>query len=292
MPLASAHSNRLIALCLLLVWLPACLAQPGTSAARCGEVITIDTHDRSTTRYSLAHPASTSLQSQPIALVLLAGGSGYVNLDDAGCARSLRGNSLVQSISLFRAAGFFTALIDAPSTHHGVDGLEGFRTHAKHAEDLGKAIADIQARTKGSVWLAGTSRGAISAVNAASRLTGADAPAGVVLTSPVTAGQSGARKPWVGQSVFDLKLEAITVPLLVVGHTADNCIRSPAKLMGNITARTSSDREQVVTVTGGPGGATGESLTDACEGRSPHGFTGQEAEVAAGIARFVLGGKY
>ena len=133
---------------------------------------------------------------------------------------------------------------------------------------------------------------AISAVNAASRLSGATAPAGVVLTSAVTAGQSGARKAWVAQSVFDLKLEAITVPLLVVGHAADNCIRSPANLMGNITARTSSAREEVVTVTGGPGSAAGESLAEACEGRSPHGFIGQEAEVASGIARFVLGGKY
>ncbi len=92
--------------------------------------------------------------------------------------------------------------------------------------------------------------------------------------------------------MFDLKLEAITIPLLVVGHAADNCIRSPANLMGNITARTSSAREEVVTVTGGPGSAIGESLTEACEGRSPHGFIGQEAEVASGIARFVLGGKY
>ncbi len=286
--------KRFLALCLLLLGSSASFAQPGANAviARCGEVITVDTHDGSTTRYSLAQPTQTNSHGRPIALVLLAGGTGYVNLDDAGCPRALRGNSLVRSIPHFRAAGFFTALVDAPSTHQGVDGLEGFRTHARHAEDLGKVIADVQARTKATVWLAGTSRGSISAVNAASRLSGAAAPAGVVLTSPVTAGQSGARKAWVAQSVFDLKLEAITMPLLVVGHAADNCIRSPANLMGNITARTSSAREEVVTVTGGPGSAAGESLTEACEGRSPHGFIGQEAEVASGIARFVLGGKY
>ena len=286
--------KRFLALCLLLLGATASLAQPGANAviARCGEVITVDTHDSSTTRYSLAQPTQTNSYDRPIALVLLAGGSGYVNLDDAGCPRALRGNSLVRSIPHFRAAGFFTALVDAPSTHHGVDGLEGFRTHARHAEDLGKVIADLQARTKASVWLSGTSRGSISAVNAASRLSGAAAPAGVVLTSAVTAGQSGARKAWVAQSVFDLKLEAITVPLLVVGHAADNCIRSPAKLMANITARTNSAREEVVTVTGSPGSAIGEWLTEACEGRSPHGFIGQEAEVASGIARFVLGGKY
>lgn len=30
----------------------------------------------------------------------------------------------------------------------------------------------------------------------------------------------------------------------------------------------------------------------ACEGRSPHGFLQQEAEVAAGIARFIGGARY
>lgn len=269
---------------------PASLAQPNAGDARCGEVFIVDTHNGSTTRYALAQP--TRSQTKPIVLLLLAGGNGYLNLNDAGCARALKGNSLVRSIPLFRAAGFITALVDAPLTHHGVDGLEGFRTDAQHAEDLGKVIADIQARTKAIVWLVGTSRGSISAVNAASRLSGPAAPAGVVLTSPVTVGQAGARKAWVAQSVFDLKLEAITVPLLVVGHAADNCIRSPAKLIGNITARTSSAREEVVTVSGGSGNSAANASTDACEGRSPHGFVGQEAEVVAGIARFVLEGKY
>ena len=30
----------------------------------------------------------------------------------------------------------------------------------------------------------------------------------------------------------------------------------------------------------------------ACEGQAPHGFADQEAEVAAGIARFIGGDKY
>jgi len=32
--------------------------------------------------------------------------------------------------------------------------------------------------------------------------------------------------------------------------------------------------------------------TEFFEGRSPHGFVEQEAEVAAGIARFIRGGSY
>src|SRR5687767_14656966 len=120
---ASSLLTRFIGPCLLLMAAPASFAQP---SVRCGEVFSIDTHNGSTTRYALAHP--TKPQGKRIALVLLAGGNGYVNLDDAGCARALKGNSLVRSIPLFHSAGFSTALVDAPSTHHGVDGLEGFRT--------------------------------------------------------------------------------------------------------------------------------------------------------------------
>jgi hypothetical protein len=61
--------------------------------------------------------------------------------------------------------------------------------------------------------------------------------------------------------------------------------------MGHITNRTRGPRQQVVLVSGGPGWAGGPGL-DACAGRAPHGFVEQEAEVAAGIARFVAGGRY
>jgi hypothetical protein len=278
---------------LLLLSVTACLAQSTAALPdeHCGEVVTIETHNRTTTRYAFVPPPRASTQGRPITLTLLAGGSGHVDLDEKGCARALKGNSLVRSIPLFGEAGFGTALVDAPSDYHGRDGLEGFRTAAEHAEDLGKVIADLRARTQGAVWLVGTSRGTISAVNAAARLSGPSAPDGVVLTSALMAGQSGAKKGWVAQTVFDLPLEAICLPLLVVGHAADTCIRSPASRMGEISARTNGAREQVVTVTGGPD-RFGPPGIDACEGRSPHGFVDQEAEVADGIARFVRGGDY
>jgi hypothetical protein len=180
--------------------------------------------------------------------------------------------------------------MDAPSDHTGEDGLGSFRIAPQHAADLGTVIADVRARTGGAVWLVGTSRGAISAVNAAARLTGPAAPDGLVLTSAVMVGSRG-QKALVAHSVFDLPLESIKMPVLVVGHAADTCLRSPADQMARITARTAGAREQVVTVTGGPGRGGAPSLA-ACEGRTPHGFLDQEAEVAAGIARFVKGGSY
>ena len=92
--------------------------------------------------------------------------------------------------------------------------------------------------------------------------------------------------------MFDLRLEAIKMPVLVVGHAADNCVRSPAGLMGNITARTQGVREQVATVTGGPISPARPPVLSACEGREPHDYVDQESEVAAGIVRFIRGGSY
>lgn len=273
----------------------ASLAQSNTApqADGCGEVVTIETHGRTTTRYALAHPQDTPAPGGRIALVLLVGGGGHLDLDDKGCPRALTGNSLVRSLPHFHGAGFVTALVDAPSDHPGEDGLAGLRITTQHADDLGKVIADVRTRTNAPVWLVGTSRGTISAVNAAARLSGPSAPEGLVLTSALMSGFSGGRKLWVAHTVFDLPLEAIRVPVLVVGHAADQCIRSPAALMGDITARTNGAREQAVTVTGGPGSPAGAAPSvEACEGRAPHGFIQQEAAVAAGIARFIRGESY
>lgn len=263
-------------------------AASGESA--CGEVVRLPTHDRTTTSYSLTTPSAKS--QERISLVLLVGGGGHLNLDGNGCPRTLKGNSLVRSLPHFRAAGFATALVDAPSDYPGEDGLKGFRLTAKHADDLGKVIADLRRRNRGPVWLVGTSRGTISAVNAAARLTGPAAADGLVLTSPITSGGKGVRRPWAAQTVFDVRLTAIQMPVLVIGHAADTCIRTPPTLNGRITARTNGAREQVVAVTGGPGRRGRGQSVEACQGRTPHGFVGQEAEVAAGIARFVRGASY
>jgi len=279
-----------------LILLLAALVSPSPSRAaapenRCGEAVIVKTHDSTTTRYAFLPSTKTSAAEHPITLVLLPGGSGHLDLDETGCPRALKGNSLVRSIPLFAAAGFGTALVDAPSDYHGEDGLGGFRITTQHAEDLGKIIADLRTRTPGAVWLIGTSRGTISAVNAATRLSGAFAPDGVVLTSALTLGDSMAKKKWVAHTVFDLPLQELRLPLLVVGHAADKCSRSPADLMNKVVERTRSLREQVVTVTGGPGQAGAASVI-ACEGRTPHGFIDQEGEVAAGIERFIRGGDY
>lgn len=276
----------------IVAWLWPGASHPNRAQAAdgpCGEVVSLTTHGDTTTRYALARPDPAP--ARPVALVLLAGGGGFIDLDDGGCPRGLTGNSLVRSASLFRAAGFITALLDAPSDHPGEDGLAGFRIDAAHAEDLGTIIADVRGRTRGAVWVLGTSRGSISAANAAARLSGDAAPDGVVLTSALMVGDRGAKKKWVAQTVFDLPLEAIRIPLLVVGHRADRCPRSPADHMDRLAERVGSARKHVVTLSGGPGWSGGSGL-EACAGKAPHGFAEQEDELVQGIARFIGGGRF
>ena len=282
-----------LALLMTALWMMT-VASAGFAQTRpsgeCGEVVTIPTHDKTTMRYALSFPAPS--QGEPIAVVLLAGGAGHLDLDAKGCPRALKGNSLVRSIPYFNDLGFVTALVDSPSDMTGEDGLAGFRSSTKHAEDLGRTIEDLRARTKGAVWVIGTSRGTISAANVAARAPGPTAPDGVVLTSALTVGSRSNQRPWLSQTVFDLPLDKIRVPVLIVGHAADTCLRSPAANMNQIADRTNGVRQQVVTVSGGPGTPAGtQSTVDACVGRSPHGFVEQEAEVAAGIARFIRGGR-
>lgn len=263
------------------------LVLSGGVSATCGQVIELPAHNGNSQRYALTHPAG----KPDAALVLLAGGGGRLALDASGCPTALAGNSLVRMRSLFLAAGFATAYVDAPSDHAGEDGLGAFRATPAHADDLGRVIRDLRQRTGAAVWVIGTSRGAISAANAASRLQGTERPDGVVLTSPVSIGTPQGRKSWTAQTVFDTPLSAIQIPLLAVGHAADACQRSPANLVERIVSMSTSERRQSAIVEGGPGTAVAPGLA-ACEGRSPHGFLEQETEVVAGIARFVRGERY
>lgn len=256
------------------------------SARICGELVELPGHGKSKLFYSFNAPSNAAA-----VLMLLPGGPGFADLGADGCARKFTGNSLIRTQDLFHAAGFATALVDAPSDHRGQDGLGGFRISPLHAEDLGKIVADLRKRIRLPVWLIGTSRGSISAVNAASRLTGEQAPDGLVLTSPVTSGRVGGQKAWVAQTVFSVQLEAIKIPVLVVAHANDTCIRTPPNLAVSILNRTNGVREQSVMVKGA-NAVRAQPSVDACEGKTPHGFIGQEQEVTDGIVRFLRGGDY
>jgi hypothetical protein len=95
----------------------------------CGEVVTIQTHGRTTTRYAFERSTGPA-QGDAIAVVLLPGGAGHLDLDAQGCPRALKGNSLVRSIPHFRDLGLATALVDSPSNYTGEDGWRAFGPRA------------------------------------------------------------------------------------------------------------------------------------------------------------------
>lgn len=256
-----------LALTLLTFVATAIVALPATADDTCGQRITVDIRDGKTLTYSFG---SADSGTPPIAaLVLLAGGGGFLDLDETGCARALTGNTLTRNVTRLRAAGFATALVDAPSDHHGNDGLGGFRTKSDHADDLGAVIADLRGRSPLPVLVVGSSRGTISAVNAASVLTGISSPEGVILFSPITSGREGGRKAWVAQTVFDLPLGNIHQPVLVVAHESDACIRTPPLKAPDILPRTNGDIEEMVVVTGGPAADSDITGVKACQGKYP-----------------------
>lgn len=262
------------------------LALPLAAQAACGEVRSIDA-EAGRLRYTLSLPDGGA----SAVLMLLVGGGGWLDLDDAGCPRRLRGNTLVRSLPAFHAEGLATALVDAPEGWTGDDGLAGERITGRHARDLGRVVADLRRRTGLAVWVVGTSRGSLSAANAAARLDGTQAPDGLVLSSVVSVSTPSQRKPWAVQTVFDLPLAQVRASVLLIGQSEDRCVASPPEALPRIAAGfVAAARLEAVVVTGGPGRpAPG---VDACEGRSPHGYLQQEAEVAAGIARFVRGLAY
>jgi hypothetical protein len=277
----------------LLILVAACIwaASPTRAQQICGAVVTLAAHGDQSLSYSFSSPP-TGDRPAVGAMVLLVGGGGDVSLDDGGCARRLAGEWLIRSMPLFQRAGFATALVDAPTDYREIDGLADFRGAPEHAEDIGRVVADLRQRTGLRVFLLGNSRGTISAANAAARLTGDAAPDAVVLTSPITSGNARAKKAWVAQTAFDPPLAKIRMPLLVVSHAADTCVRTPPNRAGGVVERAGSTRKQLVTIEGGPAAATTYDGLAACEGRTPHGFVGQEAEVAAGIVRFLAGGRF
>ncbi len=257
----------------------AALAWPLLAAADCGRLEQISAHEGQVLPFAVSAPIAPA---RGISLVLLAGGHGHVGLDAAGCPTQLKGNALLRARPLFQARGYEVVTLDAPADYRGDDGLAGFRIDPAHAQDIGRVLRWLRGQGAREVWLLGTSRGSISAVNAAARLSGEAAPDGLVLSSVLSTSVS-ARKSWAGHHVFDLPLDRIQQPTLLLGHVDDSCPRSPPSGQERVAQRIgASARTQLIS--GGQGPVSGP---DACEGRSPHGFWGQDADMVDATLAFI-----
>jgi pimeloyl-ACP methyl ester carboxylesterase len=244
-----------------------CMAQQQPSAAK---VWRVALEGGATIQVLVGRPESMPPRA---ILVLLPGGDGLLEFDLTGAPTKKRGNFLVRSRAILQDAGFVTALVDAPSDRQKIPGLlAGYRATKQHAvRDLGTVITRLKAVFQAPVIVIGTSRGTVSAVNAARRI--GDQLAGVALAAAIT--QPNPR----GATINALTLETITVPTLFVHHVDDQCPVSPAHgaRMAFEAMQKASVQVRWATVSGGVEGK------NVCSGSSHHGFWQAEGQALGHI---------
>jgi len=209
-----------------------------------------------------------------LAVVLLAGGDGKLGLAADGLGPGAD-NFLLRMRQPLVDAGLLVAIVDTPSDRP--EGLEDARSTTAHADDLAAVLARLRREHDVPVWMMGTSRGAISAANAAARL-GTRGPDGLVLLSTITAGRH--------ETIADVPLAAITVPTLVVHHRGDGCKASPPGGTRTLLRKLGHAKRRELLWFGKPSRA---AEPDPCDALTRHGFAGSEAEVLAGVLAFMRG---
>lgn len=213
----------------------------------------------------------------PAAIVILfVGYGGYLNITREGIQQPTR-NFLVRTRDLLHTHGFVTVTLDTPSDYASSEGILGWRASRTHAEDTGKIIAHLRKKYTQPVWLIGTSRGSISAANAAARLplTHID---GLVLTATVV--ESGGRNPgYIG----DVAIDTVRQPTLIVHHDDDGCSVSDFFTAKRLPARFSAAKK--VAFKAFSGGKAPQS--EDCGPLSAHGFFGIESDVISYIAAWI-----
>ncbi len=214
-------------------------------------------------------------RENPSAVVILfPGGQGTLKLKVKGDKVIIpkTSNFLVRSHKHFVKRGFIVALMDAPI----IDGKSGlstpYRMSPDHAQDMDKVVRYLK-RYKLPIWVIGTSRGSISAVNAAKSVKGLS---GLILTSSVT------RENKRGPGIIQMGLGTITIPTLVVSHKDDGCHVTPASDTPEVVkSLTASSHAKAKYFSGG------REVSHPCRGKSHHGFLGIEKKVVKSIARFI-----
>lgn len=213
------------------------------------------------------------------AVILIAGGSGRLDIEPDGRIAMLSGNQLVRTRSQYTAQGLATAVPDiAEDLKVGKSGVrDRYRWSAEQAADLG-ALIDHLRRTAAKVYLVGTSRGALSTANAAVRLQGTQRPNAIVITSGMLMHKT-ADQPSVERNVSPLT--AITMPTLLLANEDDACAYTPASATMPFKALlTASPRVDVAMLRGGNPDRKGME----CEAAGYHGFSGLDAQVVRTIA--------
>jgi pimeloyl-ACP methyl ester carboxylesterase len=212
------------------------------------------------------------------AVILFAGGDGFLGLTSASSMKSKKNNFLVRTRERFAADGFTVAVVDAPADREKMTAI--FRMSGAHAGDIGAVVAYLKKQANIPVWLVGTSMGTFSAADGAI----AGHAVGLGLTSTIT--HSPPQWKIAGShpnGVASMELSRVTVPTLIVSHRHDSCGSSPAagapKLKNGLSHATPVD---VVLIDGGK-----PPKSEPCQALSRHGYFGVEDKAVGAIAAFI-----
>lgn len=255
-----------------------------------------------TVRYFLIDPRSVRPPRSPIqpkaVLMLFMGGDGRLNLQNLRPGQDIspyNTNFVVRTREIFAAAGYVVVVVDAASdflNHIHEDcapDAQGFRhgsvlrghrepnrPHSeKYVQDLSAVMQHLRRRYPNlPLWAVGTSRGTESAVVAATAVT--PPPDGIVLTSTLTGPSSFG-------DVYDVNLQIITNPVLIVSNLTDLCRTTKPRDSRVLGTRFPASRKVEVRFFKGPNNPS----ENQCGALSAHGFIQIEKEVIGFITRWI-----
>jgi len=197
------------------------------------------------------------------------------------------GNFLVRAAQLFAEAGYAAVAIDRPSdlpTPGATDTLADadlYRVSARHAVDVLEVLKRINTENL-PVFIAGTSKGALSAVALNLLATG------VSISSPVT---SGTTYLYVGQPGIPILAPAhVRRPAHVLWHSGDLCnVSTPAGAQALAAALSATTPTASDTASGGVRVtvASGNVTPDPCGAFDYHGYLGIEPAAAGYVTAWL-----
>ncbi len=210
---------------------------------------------------------------EPVATILFfPGGGGRIRFAADG-STSFQGYPARNPV-LLAIQGLLTAVMGAPSD---LPSGPQVRDSPELAEDVRHVMDFLRSQTALPIWLVGHSSGTTAVANAAIRLNN-QGMAGLVLMSSKTG------RPDTRTGYLDiLKLNAISVPVLVVSHKDDACSYTLHTHAVRLVRRFSkAPKAELMTFRGG-----GPAEGDPCGSRHFHGFPGLANKVSARMAQWI-----
>jgi alpha/beta hydrolase fold len=238
------------------------------------ELVTVPTREGVTDTYLLMQNKSATPKVVVIAFV---GGFGVVGL--AGRQVPIKfgpaANFLIRVRNDLVDADVAEVVVDAPSDKLPQGMSDDFRLGPEHLADIRAVLAEVKKRLPDAkVYLAGHSRGTVSAAALAAKL--GDAVQGVVLMSTAT------NRDRQGPALSSFNFASIRVPVLLVHHRDDRCFTNPY-----YNAERLSKSFPLISVSGGDPPQSGP-----CDSQSAHGYFGKDAAVARVMKDWMLGREF